>query len=137
MKQRKYRVKTGKYYQIYKPHFKYSYSNGRIPEHRYIYYIYLSILNGKVTYIPKNMDINHKNKNPKDNNISNLELLTKKEHKTTDMSYYTSNRICNLCKKESSKNKYRDKHWLKDINGFLCHYCYMVIYRYKQKFSIL
>lgn len=58
------------YIRIYKPHYKYSDRHGLVREHRYIYYIYLSILNGKPTYI-QGFDVHHRNKNRKDNRIQN------------------------------------------------------------------
>lgn len=64
---------------IYKPFFKYSNSEGYVREHRYIMYIYLSILNNKVIYI-EGFDVHHKNGDKKDNHIENLELLTRSEH---------------------------------------------------------
>lgn len=127
------------YIVIHKPHFKYSNPRGYVSEHRYIMYLYLSILNGKPTYI-EGFDIHHKNGNKKDNRISNLQLISKSEH-----GYLTnkgkkkdkSERICNICKlnvtaKRLKNGEYYDD-WRNDINGFLCKLCYNMIRRYMMK----
>lgn len=139
MKHRKYRVKTGNYYHIYKPHFKDS-KNGRVPEHRYIMYLYLSILNNKITYIPRNMDIHHKNKDGLDNRIENLELLSQKDHadKHRDRNGFTDidNRFCNICHLKSKRNNRDQNTWYYDINGFLCIGCYNTVLYFRKKFGL-
>ena len=135
MEHRKYRVKTGNYYHIYKPYFKDSYSNGRVTEHRYIMYLYLSILNNKITYIPKNMHIHHKNKNGLDNRPENLELLDHRTHRNNH-NIQSLDRICNLCKCKTKYDLKGWKRWCNDINGFLCRDCYIMIYNYRKKWIL-
>lgn len=139
---KEYRIRHYKYYEIYKPHYRHSYkNNGRVLEHRYIYYIYLSILNNKITYIPKGFDIHHKNKNTFDNRIENLELITKSEHQSHhNPRKDRTNTFCNLCKTNKTKtylfkNKYYDD-WRNDINGFLCKDCYNSIRQFRKKFGL-
>lgn len=122
------RYKIGKYYVIRKPHFKYCQKRGTVLEHRYIMYIYLSILNGKPTYLPKNKDVHHINKNGLDNRIENLKIVTRKQHKSHHKKDL-DNRICNICNKKS-------KRWYNDINGFLCILCYNYILYHKNKLMI-
>lgn len=69
----------GEYITLYKPYFKYCDKNGYVRKHRYIMYLYLSILNGKPTYI-EGLVVHHKNRIKDDNRIENLELLTLSEH---------------------------------------------------------
>ena len=124
-----YRSLQRGYYMIYKPHFKCS-VNGWVREHRYIMYIYLSILNGKPIYLDENDDIHHKDKNKKNNKIENLELIRHGDHsKHHNPIIDKSNRICNLCGIDN------DRHWMNDINGFLCLCCYMNVRYFRKKFS--
>lgn len=69
------------YIMIRKPYFIYSDSNNYVMEHRYVYYIYLSILNGKPTYI-EGLSVHHINGNKTDNLRPdlNMQLLTRSEH---------------------------------------------------------
>jgi len=128
---RKYKIKSDRYYSIYKPHHKYSDKSGRVLEHRYIYHIYLSIKYNRVIYLPIKYDIHHKNKNPLDNRIQNLELLSKSKHKLMDSK--AKNRVCNIC-----NDKYKSyKKWHRDINGYLCTICYTMIRYYRIKFGFI
>lgn len=134
---RKYKIKYHEYYAIFKPYFKYSQKSGYVYEHRYIYHLYLSIKYNRIIYLPtKNYEINHINKNGFDNQISNLELITRDKHNKTHK-LNSGKRICNICK--SDKTRIKDKgieNWFIDINGFLCNICYEMIKRYKKKFGI-
>lgn len=131
------RVKfLGRYYRIYKPYFKYSNKQGYVLEHRYIMYIYLSILNGKLTYLPKNKEIHHINKNGFDNRIENLELITRNRHNKTHK-LNSGKRICNLCGSKKTRRKNKGiKNWHIDINGFLCNLCYNHIRYFRIKFNL-
>lgn len=95
-------------------------------------YIYLSIQNGKPSYIPNDMDIHHKNKNTYDNRIENLELMDRAEHKYNHTK--TINRICNLCNKPNNKFYYS---WIEDIIGYLCYNCYQTIRYHRKKFGMI
>ena len=130
---RGYRRKYGNYILIYKPHFKYARKDGYVLEHRYIYHIYLSILNGKLTYLPKGYDIHHINGNTKDNRPDkNLILLTRSNHsKEHNPIIDKSDRFCNICKSETTILD-----WYIDIDGFLCFNCYQIIRYYQKKFNI-
>jgi len=125
-----YRRISDKYYEIYKPYFKYSYKNGYVLEHRYIYHIYLSIKYNRIIYLPKSYDIHHINKNTLDNRIENLKLLTRKQHKYEDKNPEILNRKCNLCHK-------KHKQWLNDIDGFICIICHVMVLYYRKKFGII
>lgn len=132
----KYRTKMGKYYAIYKPYFKYCYPDGRVKEHRYIMYIYLSIINNKIIYLSKDDDVHHINKDKLDNRIENLQLITRSEHaKITHPIVDKSDRFCNICHTDKTfKNKHYDN-WYEDIEGHLCSICYKMLRRLIKRFE--
>ena len=131
---RKYKVKTDRYYSIYKPYHPYSNKYGRVLEHRYVYHLYLSIKYNRIIYLPKSYDVHHKNKNKTDNRIENLELLNKSEHMFKDSR--VKDRICNICYSEKSLHK-KHRVWYNDISGFICLLCYVHIVRLKHKLKII
>lgn len=121
----------------------FAYKNGYVPRHRYIMHIYLSILNNKPTYIPKKIEVHHKNGDTGDNRIENLQLVTKQEHgKITIITNPgafkkkdTSNIRCENpeCRNDfkTVKNKRGILRWIKDNLGrILCYNCYQ---RYDRK----
>lgn len=110
------KTNQGEYIMIYKPYFKYSNSSGYVREHRYIFHIYLSILNGKLTYLPEGFDIHHINKNKKDNKIENLMLVDPLTHRRIhseciliDNEWWKPCRKCNELKKVDT-DYYKYKH---------------------------
>lgn len=126
-----------KYWTIYKPHFKYSYKNKCVLEHRYIYHIYLSIKYNRIIYLPtKNYEINHIDGNGFDNRIENLELISRNKHNKIHK-LNPGPRICNLCKSKKTRIKKGNiKNWYLDINGFLCFNCYRHIMYIRTKFNL-
>ena len=121
---RRYRINCDRYYAIYKPYFKYSDKSGRILEHRYIYHLYLSIKYNRIIYLPKSYDVHHINEDTYDNRPSNLQLITRKNHRI----YHDRdiNRMCNLCHKTHVR-------WYSDIDGYICYNCYMMIQYHNKK----
>ena len=121
----------GDYWFIYKPYFKYSYENNRTPEHRYIYHIYLSILNNKIVYIPKDMDVHHFNGIKTDNRVDNLVLKTHSSHtiyhnlgKKYERKDYSDVRClqCGTDKTYHAKDGYYQWHEIE--GGYLCSICF-------------
>ena len=128
------RIKQQNYISIYKPHFKYSRKNGYIQEHRYIMYIYLSILNNRPIYI-EDFDVHHINGNKIDNRIINLQLLTRSEH----LKLEKSKNYCSLCSyniilQYLFKNNIYYDNWNKNINNVFCDDCTRSLEYFKNRF---
>lgn len=134
------RYKRLGYWYIKKPHCVFTNKDGYVREHRYIMYIYLSILNGKIIYIPKDMDVHHIDGSRDNNLISNLQILPRRIHqritikgrqlKKKDM----SKRFCLICKsKETYIRKTKRPQWHKYKDGFICDLCYSKVYYYTRK----
>lgn len=68
------------YVRVYRPDHPCANSMGYISEHRLVYEYYLLILFDEVIYIPKKIEIDHRDKNRKNNALINLRPLTKSEH---------------------------------------------------------
>ena len=68
------RRKRGRYIAILKRNHPHSYSDGYLPEHRYIMEKHIG------RYLKTNEYIHHKNFNPFDNRIKNLQILSPSEH---------------------------------------------------------
>ena len=126
-----------------KPYCVFADSHGYVRRHRYIMYIYLSILNNKPTYIPRNIEVHHKNGKTGDNKIKNLQLVTKQEHgkitiitnlgafKKKDTSHYRCENPECRDNFKTVKNKKGQLRWIKDnIGRILCYNCYQ---RYDRK----
>lgn len=128
----------GEYIIIRRPYYPYCDKNGYVRQHRYIMYIYLSILNNKPTYI-EGFDVHHKNKDRKDNRIENLELITRPDHQSLHRTKDKSGRYCNICKSKTTtktlKNGKYYENWYGDIDGFLCMNCKKSLEHFKNKFS--
>jgi len=119
------------YWMIYKPYFKYSYSNGRVLVHRYIYHIYLSILNGKPVYIPKDMDVHHINGIKTDNRLNNMVLKSHSGHTTyhnIGNKYKEVDKSGRRCLQCGSDKTYQGKdgywQWHQIEGGYLCNVCF-------------
>ena len=103
-------------------------------------YLYLSILNNKVTYI-QDYDVHHINGNKLDNRIQNLQLIKHPKHITDHKTKNMDNRRCLLCGRGKTQPRItkmgKRPNWYDDINGFLCRYCYLKIRYYRKKFGII
>jgi hypothetical protein len=122
---------NGEYYETYKPHYPESDVSGRTPDHRYIYHIYLSILNNKIVYIPKDMDVHHFNAVKTDNRINNLVLKTRESHRRYHNigNKYSKKDLSNVrCLQCGSDTTYQGKdgywQWHQVEGGYLCNKCY-------------
>lgn len=113
---------SGNYKLLYRPHHKYALSNGYILEHRYIMELQLG------RYLTKKEVVHHRDENPKNNVLSNLELL---DGQGNHMSIHNpkldmSGRWCSKCSSivtyvEKSTNR---PHWHYYEYGLLCQKCY-------------
>ena len=79
------RITNNGYLKIYKPEHPLSDRDGRILEHRYLAEKYLAkpedliYFNGKYILNP-NLDVHHKDKNKLNNDLNNLQILTRNDH---------------------------------------------------------
>jgi hypothetical protein len=128
------RFKANGYWRLLKKHYPFSNPRGNVYEHRYIMYIYLSILNNKVTYLPKGYDVHHKNGNKLDNRIENLELIQSSTHSVVhqnDGNYIPiDGRTCYDCGSEYTQEYWSRVDYL--IGKYRCNLCNKKYY-YKSK----
>ena len=101
-------------------------SDGRVMEHRLVMEKHLN------RYLTKDEIVHHIDNNPQNNNLSNLKLMTKKQHdKLTRKEFHNkniSNRICVRCSKKTFIDKLGIERWYryrKSKTEWLCHYCYI------------
>lgn len=100
---------------------------GYVAIYRLIYEKYLTLLNGIQTYIHPSLDVHHLDHNPKHNFITNLEIISHKDHKAYHHKKGKEKilkRRCICCNKSSWKNKRGVYHWCNYENlGYLCNSC--------------
>lgn len=124
----KYTTPQG-YCLIHKPEHPFKNNHGYIQSHRLVYEQYLSIVLDEDVFIPKSYEVHHINGNKQQNNLINLELLTKSQHSSLtfkdnkfpkkDM----SDRICLLCNKKTPIDNRGHECWYKYKDGFICRLC--------------
>ena len=91
--------------------------------HRLIFEHYLKIMFDEDVYIPRNVDIHHKNKNRQDNSLINLESIYHNDHNKKDH----SKTICLLCGSNKTFMKHKKyPEWRKYENGFICIRCFQI-----------
>lgn len=104
---------------------------GYVREHRLVYEEYY-----KCCLLPW-VDIHHKDDNPKNNNISNLQPILNPDHTRLHHKKDMSNRYCLICHgNKTFKSKKKPHHnyhtkWYKFKDGFICGSCYNKIKRGK------
>lgn len=112
-----------------------SQKNGHIPRHVYNFTVREGVL---FCCMLKWGRVHHKIpvKEGGTDDLENLEgiMLTKhiSHHKTKDM----SDRKCNLCNGKTYTNSKGYEDWRKDINGYLCVNCYLMIDNFKKRFGL-
>jgi len=120
---------------IHKPDHPFARTNGFVSEHRLVMEKHLG------RYLTKDEHVHHKDKNKKNNDISNLQLVSNSEHMKlhkAELREDRSNINCNFCGGNKTKiNKYGFPEWYLDINGFLCRNCYEMIYNLRKKFGLI
>lgn len=105
----------------------YRWKIGYIAIYRLIYEKYLTLLNGIPTYIHPSLDVHHIDGNTFNNFITNLEVISHKEHKAYHHKKWKQSilkRMCLCCNGSSWKNKKGVYAWVKYENiGYLCNKC--------------
>lgn len=105
------------YILIYMPDHPFSNNSGRIREHRYIAEKYLAkeehlILFNGIYVLNPNLDVHHKDGDKTNNNIDNLEILTRNEHAKIHQGYkhreFTVVKTCKNCGNDYVVIKSRD-----------------------------
>lgn len=134
------RIDKDGYRYIKKPEHPYCDYAGYVPEHRLVMENYYSIIFDEGVFIPKDLEVHHiepVTKTKCNNSISNLELVTHKEHGIIHKDLHVIDMIDRFCSRCKSKNTYMKKDrpvWFKDGNGgFLCNNCYLKNKREKEK----
>jgi len=118
------------YLLIHKPDHPYCDCRNYVQSHRLVYEHYLSIIFDEDVYIPKKYEVHHINGNKQQNNLLNLELLTKSEH--SSITYKNnkfpkkdmSKRLCLLCHGKTPLTNRGHECWYKYKDGFICSRCY-------------
>lgn len=74
--------------------------------------------------LPEDLEIHHKNKNPLDNKLTNLEVLSKKEHRKLHRKIKSELFVCPVCSKdfslEGKRLSYSKSNRLKGKKGPFC-----------------
>ena len=102
------------YILIYAPDHPFAGYGGYVMEHRLIMEKHLG------RYLMKHEIIHHIDRNPKNNNISNLQLVTRAKHNIIHKKIDTTGRKCSEC----SETKTYDWHFNHDKTAYLCERCY-------------
>ena len=128
------------YVLIKRPFHPYKNARDYVQLHRLIIEAYYSIMYGEVIYLFPLLVIHHIDGNKQNNSLSNLEILTKRQHDSltkVDHSKYS----CIVCgSKKTHIDKQKRPRWYKYNDGFRCSYCYAKWYnklvRERQKKSV-
>ena len=128
------KIKKDGYIFIYMPNHPLANADGRIREHRYLAEKYLAkeehlVLFNGVYVLNPNLDVHHKDMNKENNNIDNLEILTRSEHALFHQDYkhreHSVIKTCKNCEKNYIVIKSREH-----SSCFCCQEC-TDIYRKK------
>ncbi len=116
--------KSRGYATIIRRHHPFADSRGRVYLHRYLKELDLGY------YITKEYDVDHINKNTRDNSPENLRVLLKSDHTIYHKTVEMSDRICLLCGiKYEDRLESNKRQWYRYKKGYICGACNMELFR--------
>lgn len=106
---------------IYRPHHKYAFGGGYVRTHRYIMELQLGRYLDPITE-----HVHHIDGNKKNNDLSNLMIVTNSQHQKITHEVDFSSYFCSECNSNKTQIEKNGKpHWYDDDNGgHLCRKCY-------------
>ncbi|MDR4491344.1 MAG: HNH endonuclease [Candidatus Nitrosocosmicus sp.] len=107
---------------IKRPFHPYTDTRGYVRHHRLVIEQYLTIKFGIPIYLLPYFVVHHKDNNKQNNVLSNLEILTKRQHDSLPRLDMT-NRKCILCNKGTYIDKEGQPRWYRYEDGHICSVC--------------
>jgi hypothetical protein len=116
---RKESSKDGEYEYVFAPNHPNKNHRGKVYRHRLVMEAHIG------RYLTKDEIVHHKDEDPHNNDISNLEIMSRPKHKQHHWAKDFTNVLCILCNSKTYTNPTTGKqHWTKHEDGYLCMKCY-------------
>lgn len=125
------KINTQGYVEVYRPNHPYPTRPHYVLEHRLVMEEHIG------RYLKPNEEVHHINGNRVDNQIKNLQLMTKSEHQRLERIVDMSDRVCSMCgtmKTGIVKHKMGERpHWLYINDELVCTICHSKNYYHINK----